>query len=281
CGLVSACHPGTPEVRATTPAAHASDTAAASEARALQSLQAWLAAPEAGTMSFSTIETNAADGGTSTSRQVSGRFDPVSLTGSQTGTRNVLGGGAPTTQDPVKLVELGGVMYSSIPTAQLPAYAGRTWFQNDLSTARATGSTHSVWWLALDQLDKVQRDGPSEVDAKSAVEFTGTVDLKTIPAAAAMLKKSAIFTSAGTTEVSFDLYTDLGTGALVRVTYRLGLQVSVDATPTANSTAGYQVDFGSFGVQPTPSSSPILAPNPTLVTASSTSSTMLCQLTLF
>lgn len=279
-GLVASCRAQAGGVQATTPAAHASDTAAANEAKALESLRVWMAAPKAGTMTISTLETDAADG-TTTSRQVSGRFDPVTLTGSQTGTLNVLGGGAPTTQDPVNLVEQDGKMYTSIPTAQLPGYAGHTWFEDDLSTARATGSAHSVWWLALDQLDKLHLDGPSEVDAKSAVEFTGTVDVDKIPAVAAMVKKSTIFSSAGTTQVSFDVYTDLGTGALVRVTYRLGLQVSVDATPTAESTAGYQVDFGGFGPQPKPTSSPLTEPSPDQVTTSSAESSLLSQLTLF
>ena len=53
------------------------------------------------------------------------------------------------------------------------------------SAARAAGSTHSVWWSALEALTKVHVDGPSEVDGKSAVEYTGTVDLAGVPAAAA------------------------------------------------------------------------------------------------
>lgn len=278
CGLVSSCHSGATGPHATEPAAQSSDTAAASEARAVQALRTWLADPRSGTLSISSVEANASDKSV-VSRQLTGRLDPLAGTASLTGTLNVLGGSS-TVQDPLNVIEKDGELYSSIPTSEQSTYPGRKWFVNDLASARATGSTHSVWWIALQTLSKVHVDGASEVDGKSATEYTGTVDLAKIPAAAAQAGKSAILQKAGTTKVSIDLYTDLGTGALVRLTYRLGLQVSVDATPTAQSSAGYEVDVSSFGTPVKPTASPIVAPAASLVVTGDGSGD-LCQLLLF
>jgi hypothetical protein len=89
-----------------------------------------------------------------------------------------------------------------------------------------------------------------------------------------------VFTKAGTTKVSIDLYTDLGTGALVRLTYRLGLQVSVDATATATTTAGYEVDLTGLG-SPTVSASPSASTPAALDVTRGGSSGDICQLILF
>jgi hypothetical protein len=124
-------------------------------------------------------------------------------------------------------------------------------------------ATQTLWWKAFQALDSVTIDGPSEVNTKSAIEFTGTVDLGTVPGIPQALLNSPVFQNAGTDVVSIDLYTDLATKALVRVTYRIGLDVSVDATATATSTAGYEVDLSGFGQTETPSPSPtVTVPDP-------------------
>lgn len=280
CALVSSCHSRPAAAHTTEPAARVSDTdtAGAAEAKAVEALRAWLAAPKAGTLTVSSVETDSAKK-IAASRQLTGRLNPVLGTASLTGTMNVLGNSS-VVQDPLNVIVVGGKLYSSIPTKEQHLYQGRTWFADDLSTARATGSTHSIWWLALGALEKVHVDGASEVDTKSAVEYTGTVDLAKIPAVADQLPKSVVVQKGGTTKVSIDLYTDLGSGSLVRLTYRLGLQVSVDATPTGHSTAGYEVDFSGFSTPVKPSPTPVMAPEARLV-ATRSGSSELCQLMLF
>lgn len=280
CTLLSSCHSTPAATRTTEPAAQTSqtDTAAAAEARTVEALRTWLEDPKAGTLTLSSVETDSAKK-IAASRQLTGRYDPTLGTASLTGTLNVLGGST-AVQDPMDVIVAGGRVYSSIPAKDQHSYPGRKWFGDDLSTARATGSTHSIWWLALGALDTVHVDGASEVDTKSAVEYTGTVDLAKIPAAADQVARSLIVQKAGTAKVSIDLYTDLGTGALVRLTYRLGLQVSVDATPTGHSTAGYEVDFSGFSTPVKPSPTPVVAPEARLV-ATHSGSGDLCQLMLF
>lgn len=280
CALLSSCHSGSAVAHATEPAAKTSpaDTAAAAEAKAVEALRIWLSDPKAGTLTISSVETDSAKK-IAASRQLTGRFDPMLAAASLTGTLNVLGGSS-AVQDPMDMIVVGDKLYSSIPSKEQHLYPGRKWFVDDLSTARAAGSTHSIWWLALGALDKVHVDGASEVDTKSAVEYTGTVDLAKIPAVASQLPQSMIVQKAGATKVFIDIYTDLGTGALVRLTYRLGLQVSVDATPTGTSTAGYEVDFSGFSTPVKPSPTPVVAPEARLVAAHPGSSD-LCQLMLF
>jgi hypothetical protein len=263
CGLMSSCTSQAAGVPTAPPAARVSDTATAAEGRAVTALRTWLEDPTAGSLTISSVEMGAAPR-SAVSRQLTGRLDPFIDAASLSGTLNVLSGSS-TVQDPLTVIQAGGRLYSSIPSAQQRAYPGRKWFEDDLSSVEATGSSHSVWWIALFALENVHIDGPSEVDGKSATEYTGTVDLAQIPDAVAQVSKSPVFEKAGTTVVSIDLYTDLGTGELARLTYRLGLQVSVDATPTALSTAGYEVDLGGFDVPVKPTQSPMVAPDPTQV----------------
>lgn len=260
CGAVSSCHAGAGVAQGTEPAAQTSDTAAAAEAKAVETLHAWLDDPQSGTLTINSISADTVLK-TETSRQLSGHFDPFTTTASLTGTLNTLGNGA-TVQDPLDVIVLNDRLYWSIPTKELPNYPGQKWFVNDLSSARAADSVHSIWWVALGALDKVHMDGLSEVGTITAVEYTGSVDLTKIPSIAAQLKKSPVIKAAGATKLSVDVYTALGKGDLVRVTYRLGLQVSVDATPTATSTAGYEVDMTGFGALVTPSPTPVTEPVP-------------------
>ena len=277
CGTVTSCRAGAGVAQSSEPAPQASDTVAAAEAKAVETLHAWLDNPQPGTLTISSVETDAVQK-QATSRQISGRLEPFTATASLTGTSAVLGSGS-TVQDPLNVIVMNGRLYWSISAKEQPYYPGRKWFVNDLSSAQATGSAHSIWWLALGALGSVHMDGLSDVDERTAVEFTGTVDLAKIPAAAAQLKKSAVIQAAGTTKVSIDIYTALGTGGLVRVTYRLGLQVSVDATPTTTSTAGYEVDLSGFGAPAKPTPSPVVEPAPALVATGGSGD--LSQLMLF
>jgi hypothetical protein len=277
CGAVSSCHAGASATKTTEPAAQSSDTAAAAEARAVEALHTWLNDPQSGTLTISSISTDTAQK-LETSRQLTGRLDPFTTTASLTGTVSQLGNGA-TTQDPLNVIVMDGKLYWSIPSNEQSFYPGRKWFADDLSTAQATDSAHSIWWVALEALDKVHMDGLSVVDTRTATEFTGTVDLATIPSVATQLKNSPIIKTAGGTKVSVDIYAEVGTGTLVRVTYRLGLQVSVDATPAANSTAGYEVDLSGFGAPVSPTATPVVPPAPTLVASGGVGD--LSQLILF
>ena len=277
CGAVSSCHAGAGATQTTEPAAQTSDTAAAAEARAVEALHTWLNDPQSGTLTISSISTDTAQK-LETSRQLTGRLDPFAKTASLTGTVSQLGNGA-TTQNPLNVIMMDDMLYWSIPSNEQSFYPGRKWFVNDLSAAQAKDSTHSIWWVALGALNKVHMDGLSVVDTRTATEFTGTVDLATIPSVAEQLKSSPIIKTAGSTKVSVDIYAEVGTGTLVRVTYRLGLQVSVDATPAENSTAGYEVDLSGFGAPVSPSPTPLVPPAPTLVASGGVGD--LSQLILF
>jgi hypothetical protein len=259
------------------PAAHASDTSAADEGRAVEALRTWLDEPEPGTLTISSVDVSAPHN-TEVSKQLSGTLDPAVGTASLTGSKTVLGGSS-TNQMPLRALMVGGQFYTTGSAADAGATPGPTWTAQDLSSVKPATSTHSVWWTILENLENVRLDGASEVDSKTAIEFTGTVDAAEIPSLKSQLAKSSVFQKAGTTKVSIDLYTDLGTGALVRLTYRLGLQVSVDATPTAKSTAGYEVDLSGLGT-PTPSASPS-ASTPAAPEVTRDGSGDICQLILF
>jgi len=161
CALMSSCHSGPAATHTTEPAAQISetDTAGAAEARAVEALRAWLAAPKPGTLTVSSVETDSAKK-IAASRQLTGRLDPTLGVGSLTGTLNVLGSST-AVQDPMNVIILNGKLYSSIPTKEQHLYPGRTWFVDDLSTMRAAGSTHSIWWLALGALDRCTSMAPA------------------------------------------------------------------------------------------------------------------------
>ena len=265
---------GTPP---TQPAARASDTTAADEAKAVEALRTWLAEPQPGTLTISSVDVSSPHG-TEVSKQLSGTLDPAAGTAALLGTKSVLTGSS-TIQTPLRAVMADDQLYVIEPVAHPTSSPGPKWTQEDLAAVKPPTSTHSVWWTLLENLEKVRLDGASEVDSKTAIEFTGTVDASKIPSLASLLPKSTVFLKAGTTKVSIDLYTDLGTGSLVRLTYRLGLQVSVDATATAKSTAGYEVDLAGLG-SPTPSASPSAStPAPPEITRDGSGD--VCQLMLF
>jgi hypothetical protein len=274
---LASCHSPAGGAPPTQPAARASDTSAANEAKAVEALRTWLAQPQPGTLTISSVDMSAPHGA-EVSKQLSGTVDPAAGTASLLGTKSVLTGSS-TTQTPLLAVMSAGQLYLTGPVAHPTGTPGPKWTQEDLATVKPATSTHSVWWTLLENLEHVRLDGASEVDSKTAIEFTGTVDAAQIPSLTTLLPKSTVFQKAGTTKVSIDLYTDLGTGSLVRLTYRLGLQVSVDATPTAKSTAGYEVDLAGLG-SPTPSASPS-ASTPAAPDVTRDGSGDICQLILF
>ena len=274
---LASCHSQPGGAPTTQPAARASDTSAADEAKAVEALRTWLSAPQPGTLTISSVDVSSPHGA-EVSKQLSGMLDPADGTAALVGTKSVLTGTS-TIQTPLRAVMADDQLYMVGPTAHPTNSPGPKWTQEDLSTVRPATSSHSVWWTLLENLENVRLDGASEVDSKTAIEFTGTVDASTIPSLAPLLAKSTVFQKAGTTKVSIDIYTDLGSGSLVRLTYRLGLQVSVDATPTAKSTAGYEVDLAGLG-SPTPSASPS-ASTPALPDVTRDGSGDICQLILF
>jgi hypothetical protein len=77
--------------------------------------------------------------------------------------------------------------------------------------------------------------------------FSTSVDLSTVTGIPKALLESDPFAQAGTTKVEVDIYTAMGSGNLVRVTFKFGLPVQIDATASPTATAGYEVDLSGFG----------------------------------
>jgi hypothetical protein len=276
CGILSSCggpaHGASPTATSTQP----SSTTAADEALAVKALHTWLAHPVAGTLAINSVDTDLAHQ-TVVSRHLLGRSDLSAGTATLTGTRTTLT--ASTTQQvPLEAFETGGQVYTSAAMDQNTTHSANQWLVGNLASVRASGSTHSIWWEALSALQTVHVGGPSEVDGKSAVEYTGKVDLAKLPSTANLVASSPIFRKAGTTTVSIDIYTDLGTGSLAQLTYRLGLRASVDSVATSSSTAGYEVDLSSFGAAPA-SPTPTTVPSGSLVKRGGNGE--LCRLLLF
>lgn len=277
CALLSSCTSARASGGSSPSATTSSDSVEAGQRDAIKALAAWLARPESATMTINSVETDVHTDST-LSQLLTGPVDIAKGTGSMNGSKRTLLDGHSTSQQSVQAVEADGRLYTSIPSAEATAYPGRNWFVSNLSSAMPAGSAHSVWWEALKALRDVHIDGPSEVGGTSATEYTGTVNVASLPGVAQLVSGSAVFKQAGTTEVSVDLYTDLGSGKLLRVTYRLGLPVSVDASPISKSTAGYEVDVYATA-QASPSPTPSVAPAAHLVVSGGSDD--LSQLLLF
>jgi hypothetical protein len=275
--LISSCTDAGATGGASPSASASSNSVEDGERGAIKALEMWLAHPESGTMTINSVETDV-HSATVTSQLLTGPADIAAGTGSMTGKRTILSDDHSTSQQPVQAVEANGRLYTLIPSTQATTYPGRHWFVSELSTAMPTGSTHSVWWEALKALRVVHIDGPSEVGGTSATEYTGTVNVASLPGVAQLVAGSAVFKEAGTTQVAVDVYTDLGSGKLLRVTYRLGLPVSLDASPTTKSTAGYEVDVYAAS-EASPSATPSVAPAAHLVVSGGSDN--LSQLLLF
>lgn len=270
CGVLAACksteQPGSAPAPTST-AATALNSVEEGQRQAVKALQDWLAHPGQGTMSFDGIEFSSVKGGDRVARDLTGPIDVASGTCTLTGTRTVFSSAAPD-EAPMYAIEHDKQIFTSIPPDDLPQYGGHKWFVNNLTdAAMPTGTGHSVWREALDSVSSVHLDGPSTVGGESAVEYSGEVDAATLPGAAQLVTESSVFQKAGSTEIGVDIYTDLGTGKLLEVAYRLGLQASVDATPTAKSLAGYEVDLVVGGPQPSPSPTQSAPPEPREVTS--------------
>ena len=234
---------------------------------AVAALHSWLGKPGTANIRVSSFETSNAQNPVTTFLELSGVTDGASgfleMDGSQKTWTNVS-----TVLTQSAAVESRGVLYTTSPVQEVGQTTAGTsgsgdnpsrWNSTVVDSVWPKQSAHSIWWLALDSLGSVYPDGESVVNTKGATEYTGTVELANVPGIPSSLLQAPLFEKAGTTKVTIDLYTDLSTGLLVRVTYRFGLQASIDATPVGRSTAGFQVDLWGFD-SPAPLTTPVAVP---------------------
>jgi len=242
-------------------AASPGPTSDAGAVSALVKLHGWLNRPGSANLNIYAFETSGSTHPVSTALQLSGPADVATGAVQLTGQQRVVGGG-PITQ--VEAVAAGGMLYSTVPPRGDTALAQSSpskWTRTAMSSVRPGRSRHSAWWLALQYLNAVHRDGDSVVSTKGATEYTGTVDLAKVPGIPASFLKAPLFRKADTTRIAVDLYTNSGTGDLMRLTYRFGLGASIDSTAVGQSTAGFQVDLYLWDPgTPTPVSNPVLVP---------------------
>jgi hypothetical protein len=259
-----------PQSSASTATTSASTVAA--EKNAVNQLQGWLADPPSGTLTYNTVQVTGGSGGGSIDMMkiLSGPFDPGSGQATLTGTVETLDSGS-TAQGQSSAVEYARHVYTSIPAAQQTgAGAGKLWNVAAVHTYWAAGSRYSGWWTALDAVKQVQSDGVLSLGGVTADMFSTDVDLSAVTGIPKLLLDSDPFTQAGTTRVEVDIYTAMGSGNLVRVTYKFGLPVQIDATASATSSAGYEVDLSGFGsatatATPTPTSTASPQPAPSTI----------------
>ena len=245
-----------PSTAASTPA-----TPDAGAIAALGRLDAWFSRAGTADVAMSTVMTSHPTNPVVTMVQLAGTTDvPTAAAQLAGGRQQTSGGGSIATVD---AVSADGEFYSTVPPQQGAAGASPAghpyWTRTALEPIQSSDAKHSIWWLALHSLSKVHLDGSSTVGKAGATEYTGTVDLSKVPGIPASVLQEPFIKETGSTELSVDLYTDMDTGALVQLTYRMGLKVSIDAVPTAHSVAGFQVDLNSFG-SPTPLVPPVVVP---------------------
>jgi len=286
-GGVSAC--GTTEQIDTQPQSSASTatTAAstvAAEKNAVVRLQGWLAAPQVGMLTYNSVEVNSG-GAINVMTILSGPFDPSSYQATLTGSIETLGSGS-TTQGASGAIEYGGKVYTTIPSSlQTGDRLGKKWEAAPVRTAWGSGAKHSGWWTALDSVKQMQTDGVTSLAGTTVDMFSAVVDLSTVKGIPKALLQSDPIKIAGTTKIEVDVYTELGSGNLVRVTYKFGLPVQIDVSATAKSTAGYQIDMSGFSnpsasASPSPSSTGSVEPDASTV-AKDTGDTELAALLPF
>jgi len=270
-----------PQTSASTASAPA--TTVAAEKNAVVQLQGWLADPQAGTLTYNTIEVDS--GAINVMTILSGPFDPNGGQATLTGSVETLGSGS-TTQGQSAAIEYGGKVYTSIPsTLQTGDRVGKLWEAAPVKTAWGSGATYSGWWTTLNAVKQVQADGVTSLDGTTADMFSATVDLSTTKGIPKALLDSTPIKTAGTTKVEVDVYTAMGSGALVRVTYKFGLPVQIDVTADSGSSAGYQIDMSGFdsataSASPTPTSTEPVEPTASTV-AKDTGDTELAALLPF
>ena len=257
-GGAAAC--GTTEQVYTSPQPSASSSAttssvtAAAEKNAVLQLQDWLAEPQTGTLTYNTVQVTSG-GAINVMSILSGPFDPGDGQATLTGTIETLGSGS-TTQGSSSALEYGGKVYTSIPaTLQTGDRVGKLWEAAPVGSTWGTGAKFSGWRTMLSSVKQVQADGAASLGGVTVDMFSAFPDLSTVKGVPKALLASDPIKKAGTTKVEVDVYTAMGSGALVRVTYRLGLPVQIDAAATAKSSAGYEVDMSGFG-QATASATP-------------------------
>lgn len=234
---------------------------------AITALRTWLGKPGPANIRVSAFETGKSSSATTTFLELSGVTNVLTGALQMNGSQKTWTP-ASTTLNQAYAVESRGVLYTT-PTAQVGTAGGANagsaddgqslWTSTAVSTVHPNESAHSAWWLALESLSSVYRDGESVVNTRSATEYTGSVDLTAVPGIPASFLKTPLFQKAGTDKVTVDVYTDLSTGVLVRVTYRFGLEASIDSTPVGQSTAGFQVDLWGFD-SPVPVNTPVAVP---------------------
>jgi hypothetical protein len=257
---LAGCSSQTPAGADPTTAAATRATPDAGAISALARLDAWFNRAGTADLAMSTVQASRPANPIVTMVQLSGTTDVATSAAQLIGGRQQTTGNSNTEVD---AVSSGGEFYSTVPpqkgVAGQPPNSDVFWTRTALHTIQGTGSRHSVWWLALHALTKVHLDGSSTVGKSGATEYTGSVDLSKVPGIPASVLQEPFFKDTGSTELSVDLYTDMDTGALVQLTYRMGLKVSIDAEPTAHTVAGFQVDLNGFGA-PTPLVSPVAVP---------------------
>lgn len=269
------------------PVASTASTPDPGAVNALAQLHAWLDRLGTANISINTFETGTASDAISTRLELTGIADVATGSVQATGSQWTWSDNESTLQTQFDAVEAGGVLYSTVTPARNANSSESSspkeeWTSTPVNTVRLKESTHSAWWLALQSLKKVDHDGQSAVllgaNSKGATEYTGTIDLNSVPGIPPSFLSAPLFKKAGSTEVSVDLYTDMGTGALVKLTYRFGLRVSVDSTASGQSTAGYDVDLTGFG-SPIPLSTPVVVPASKYVISGGNDE--LCRLLIF
>jgi len=267
-GAISGC--GTTEQISTAPTASApTATIPAStvlaEKAAVAQLQAWLANPQAGTLTYNTVQVSPT---VNVMTILTGPFDPTSGQAALTGSIEMLGSSS--TTQPSTALELDQKVYTTIPTSlQTGDLVGKLWESTSVRTTWATDAAYSGWWQTLNQVGSVRADGVTSLAGTTADLYSENLDLSTLKNIPKALLDSDAIKKAGTTKVEVDLYTAMGSGTLIRVTYKFGLPVQIDAAATAKSSAGYEVDMTGFtdaSATPAPTASPMpTAPDATTV----------------
>lgn len=249
----------TPTSSASTHTPSASTKAA--EKNAVTRLKAWLAAPQAGALTYNTVQVTG--GGTMNVMSIlSGSFDPNLAQASLTGSVQTLGSGD-TTQGKSSALESDGNAYTTLPQAmQTGDRVGKQWETAPVHATWTKNAPHSGWWTALNSVQTVTADGVTSLAGTTVDMYSATVDLSTVKGIPKTLLESDPVKKSGTTKIEVDVYTAMGSGLLMRVTYKLGLPVQIDASATSASSAGYQVDMSGFA-QASPSASPTASPQPT------------------
>ena len=274
--LLSASACATTEQVSTAPTSSASTaTTSASvkqaEAGAVAQLQSWLINPQAGNLTYNAVQVTAG-GSLNVMSILSGPFDPALGEAQLTGSVQTLGSGSSSQGGTSTALETGGRVYTSIPQAmQTGSALGLQWNSATVGGTWGKDALHSGWWSVLDAVQSVTSEGITSLDGTNVYLYVDTLDLDQVQGLPKQLLDSDPVRKAGVSKVEVDIYLQASTGALQRITYKLGLPVQIDAAATAKSSAGFQVDMSGFTsatATPTPTpSATATVPDPTTVAA--------------